>query len=118
MKSIGKTLVAVLMTLFASVAFACSTDFNVSLETFGEGVFVELRAGTPGNSRVVRSTRTSGGTVNFANLCRGNYFMAIGNGDSVNVTPVRYFDDDAEYSSRIVLQRGSGNVSRQSRRSL
>lgn len=113
-----KILVIAGFALLGNAAFACNTEFNITLETFGEGVLVELRTGKPGNSRVVKSTRSSGGNVSFAPLCPGNYFLAIGNEESVSVTPVRNFQDDSVYSSRITLQRGSGNVSRQSRKSL
>lgn len=107
----------VFLTLTGS-AIACSTEYNITLETFGEGVLVELRAGQPGSSKVVRSRRSSGGNVNFASLCPGNYFLAIGNDDSVSVTQTRYFEDDAIYTGRIVMQRGSGNVSHKSRKNL
>lgn len=102
----------------AGNAAACNTDYNINLRTFGEGVLVELRSGSPGNSRVIDARRTNGGAVNFANLCPGNYFLAIGNGDSVSVTPTRFFEANAMYTSNIVMQRGSGNVSRKSRKGL
>ena len=111
-------LMAASMVMFASWANACSTDYTIHLETFGEGVLVELRSGQPGHSRVVQATRSNGGTVYFASLCPGSYFVAIGNDDSVSVTPTRFFQDSARYTSRITMQRGSGNVSRQSRKSL
>lgn len=54
----------------------------------------------------------------FGGLCSGSYFLAIGNGDSVSVTPVRKFEDHMIYNSRITLQRGSGNVSKMSKKAL
>jgi hypothetical protein len=102
----------------AGNAVACNTQYNITLQTFGEGVLVELRSGSPGTSRVVQSRRSNGGEVNFGNLCPGNYFLAIGNGDSVNVTQTRYFEADAIYTGSIVMQRGSGNVSNKSRKNL
>jgi len=114
-----KIVVSVLLYIsMTSGAFACSTDFNITLETFGEAVLVELRSGSPGKSKVISSARSSGGMVNFSGLCSGYYFLAIGNGDSVSVTPARLFEDDAIYTSRITLQRGSGNVSSKSRKDL
>lgn len=101
-----------------AAAMACSTDFEITLETFGEGVTVELRSGKPGQSKVLQSRRSSGGSVSFAGLCQGSYFLAIGNGDTVSVTPVRQFEDDATYRSRITMKKGSGNVGTQSRKSL
>ena len=99
-------------------AMACSSQYNILLETFGEGVLVELRAGTPGNSKVIRSATSHGGNVRFTGLCSGNYFLAIGNDTSVSVTPVRYVEDGAIYNSRITMQRGSGNVTKKPRSSL
>ena len=102
----------------ASSAKACNTEYNIMLQTFGEGVLVELRSGSPGSSKVVNSRRSNGGAVNFENLCPGNYFLAIGNEDSVSVTQTRYFEADAVYKGSIVMQRGSGNVSKKSRKNL
>jgi hypothetical protein len=113
-----KNFIAVFAVFGGGVAFACSVEYTVHLETFGEGVLVELRSGRPGNSRVVRTTRSNGGTVYFSPLCAGNYFLAIGNDDSVSVTPTRFFEDDASYTSRITIRKGSGNVERKSRKSL
>jgi uncharacterized protein len=102
----------------SAFAGSCSTSLTVVLETFGEGVTIELRQGIPGNSKVVDNQKSSGGTVYFRALCQGSYFMAIGNEDAVDVTPVRQFEDNRQYQSRIVVQRGSGNVMRKSRRTL
>ena len=99
-------------------ALACNTEYNITLETFGEGVLVELRSGSPGSSSVVRATQSSGGIVRFNNLCPGNYFLAIGNGDNVSVTQTRYFENDSIYTGRITMQRVGGNVSNKSRKSL
>ena len=99
-------------------AFGCHIAFTIELQSFGEGVNVELRSGEPGNSRPLSSHYSQGGQVSFQNLCPDNYFLAIGNDDSVSVTPVRSFVEGTSYSSRISTQRGSGNVSRRSRKSL
>ena len=109
---------AILCALPALVFGQCDTNFTVTLQTFGEGVQVELRKGQPGTSRVTKSTYSSGGTVYFSDLCAGSYFLAIGNEDKVSVTPVRYFESGYEYSSSITIQRGVGNVSKKSRASL
>jgi len=100
---------------YSAVTFACSTEFTINLETFGEGVTVELRKGTPGNSKVIKTQRSSGGTVYFGSLCPGSYFLAIGNAETVSVTPVRQFEDYARYTSTIRMQRASGDVSKKSR---
>lgn len=99
-------------------AIACNINFTIELQTFGENVTVELRSGSPGNSRPIKSQQSQGGQVGFYSLCPGNYFLAIGNDDYVSVTPVRNFVEDVSYSSRITMQRGSGNVSKQSRKNL
>ena len=113
-----KNLVLVFGSLISFASFACDISFNVELQTFGENVTVELRSGVPGKSRPVANRKSQGGQVNFNNLCQGSYFLAIGNDDYVSVTPVKQFLDDHDYSSRITLQRGTGNVSKQSRKSL
>lgn len=96
----------------------CTTTFSISLETFGEVVSVELRKGFPGSSLLVSSRRSDGGHVEFNSLCEGTYFLAIGDADIVSVTPIREFHDHSSYASRIVVQRGSGNVGSRSRKSL
>lgn len=106
------------VTMGVSAYASCETTYNITLQTFGEGVRVELRTGAPGSSKIVNSTFSRGGQVGFYRLCPGNYFLAIGNDDNVSVTPVRYFEDYAEYTSSITMQRGSGNVSRRARNSL
>jgi hypothetical protein len=117
MEKIWKLVLSALL-MVGNAVYACNIDFNITLQTFGEGVLVELRSGSPGRSRVVSSTRSSGGNVSFSSLCPGNYFLAIGNDESVSVTPVRQFEENVVYSSRLTMQRGSGNVGRQSRKSL
>ena len=102
----------------SAFALACSTEFTINLETFGEGVTVELRKGAPGNSKIIKTQRSSGGKVYFGSLCPGSYFLAIGNAETVSVTPVRQFEDYASYTSNIRMQRGSGNVSKKSRSTL
>jgi tetratricopeptide (TPR) repeat protein len=95
----------------ANPGLDCDVAYNISLQTFGEGVTVELRKGTPGNSSTVNSSQSFGGNVRFGNLCPGSYFLAIGNGDSVSVTPVRQFERGVDYTSTLTMQRGAGNVS-------
>jgi hypothetical protein len=113
-------LAASLLLAFAtfSANAACNIDYRVNLETFGERVNVELRKGTPGKSKLIKSTYSSGGAVFFGTLCPGSYFVAIGNDDSVSVTPPREFEDNMTYQSTLRMQRGSGNVTNRSRGSL
>lgn len=110
--------IALVATLASAANAACELTYNINLQTFGEGVRVELRTGALGNSKVVNSSFSRGGQVGFYRLCPGNYFLTIGNDDSVSVTQVNYCEDDAEYSSSITLQRGTGNGSKRSRNSL
>jgi len=115
----NKFLISIFLLISVNgTAIACNTQYNITLQTFGEGVLVELRSGSPGSSQVVQSRRSNGGAVNFGNLCPGNYFLAIGNDDSVSVTQTRYFEPDKIYTGSIVMQRGNGNVSNKSRKSL
>lgn len=109
---------SVIAMILSGGAVACSIDFTINLDTFGEGVTVELRTGAPGNSRIVKTQRSSGGTVFFGGLCPGSYFVAIGNGETVSVTPVRQFEDYGKYTSTLKMQRGSGNVAKKSRNAL
>lgn len=89
----------------------CTTTYDISLNMFGEGVSVELRSGFPGSSTIIDVAQSSGGNVHFSGLCAGSYFIAIGNSESVSVTPVRNFENDMAYRSSIQMQRGAGNVS-------
>ncbi|MBC7548722.1 MAG: trypsin-like peptidase domain-containing protein [Polaromonas sp.] len=98
--------------------YGCDIQFTIDLQTFGENVSVELRSGSPGSSLVVGIQKSQGGTVSFFNLCSGSYFIAIGNDDNVSVTPIREFVSGQSYTSRLTLQRGSGNVSKQNRKNL
>ncbi len=115
-----KKLATSLLLAFAtfSANAICNIDYKVNLETFGEKVNVELRNGTPGNSRLIKSAISTGGTVAFSSLCSGSYFVAIGDGDSVSVTPTREFVENRSYQSTLRMQQGSGNVSKRSRSSL
>jgi len=96
----------------------CNIGYNIDLQTFGENVSVELRSGAPGSSSIVGTQRSQGGRVSFNSLCPGSYFVAIGNDDYVSVTPVRQFSDGSVYTSQLIMQRGSGNVSKQQRKNL
>ena len=111
-------LAAALALSYVGNTIACSTDFTINLETFGEGVTVELRKGVPGTSMVLQSQRSNGGIVLFSGLCPGSYFLAIGNDESVSVTPVRQFEDHSNYTSTLRMIKGSGNVSKKSRKTL
>jgi hypothetical protein len=111
-----------------AVAAECLTRLTVNLTVElspqlgkpGEDLVIELRQGVPGNSRVATFQKFRGrtGTAFFYNLCAGPYFMAIGNGPKVAVTPVREFNGTANFRSTIRLTFGSGNVDTRSRSGL
>lgn len=113
-----KLIAIVTALIFSNLTYACSIEFVINLQTLGQNVTVELRNGAPGASKVVEVKRSSGGRVDFKNLCAGSYFLAIGDNESVNVTPVRQFRNGGSYESNITVQRGSGNVSTKKRNSL
>jgi hypothetical protein len=50
-------------------ALPCNTQYDVLLETFGEGVLAELRAGQPSSSKVKLAIKSHGGEVSFTKLC-------------------------------------------------
>ena len=125
--------VAVLTALSAfipsrAIAQGCSTKLTVNLTVelspqlgkAEEDLVVELRQGAPGNSTVATFQKFRGrtGTVFFYNLCAGSYFMAIGNGPTVAVTPPREFNGIANHRSTIRVTFGSGNVDTRSRSGL
>ncbi|MDR0664058.1 MAG: hypothetical protein LBF86_00845 [Helicobacteraceae bacterium] len=108
----------IMLLLSASALAQCQIDYSVNLKAFSGNELVELRSGFPGQSSVVSRKRAVSGIVGFYNICPGFYFLAIGEGESVNVTNASYFEDYHSYTSQIVRQHGSGNVSRQSRSKL
>lgn len=83
-------------------------------------VMVELRQGTPGNSKVSDTKYFDGqsGTVSFSQICAGQYFIAIGNSDSVAVGPVREFRDNQTVRTTVRVTPSSGNVGTRSRSGL
>jgi hypothetical protein len=120
-------LIGMLLTLpLAANAVACSTSLTVNLtvklenEDEGKDLLIELRQGVIGHSKVVNSQKFHGrtGTVFFTNLCAGSYFMDIGNGPQVAVTPVHQFGDYGRYQSTIQVTFTKGNVDRRNRNEL
>ena len=97
---------------------ACATVLQVKLLAIGDDVTIELRRGTPGNSRVVATQKANRGAATFRRLCAGKYFMAIGNDEDVEVTPVHDFQDYHQYQSTIRMQQGAGNIARRPRKAL
>lgn len=113
-----KTAALIAGLLFSLPALACDIDYDINLKTLGQTVNVELREGKPGRSKVVDTKRSSGGHVNFNGLCPGNYFLAIGDENYVDVTPIRTFEAGYGYESEIRVQQGHGNVNKKKRSAL
>lgn len=83
-------------------------------------LMVELRQGEPGASSVFDTKYFEGqmATVSFLNMPEGSYFVAIGNGDTVAVGPVRQFSDGQRVHTNMRVTYSSGNVGTRSRSSL
>lgn len=88
----------------------CLIKYEVTLETFGANVKVELRAGELGKSFPLEIKEASGGKLNYSGLCEGKYFIAIGNDKDVSTTPVQEFINGTNYTSTVTVTKGSGNM--------
>ena len=105
---------------WTSLTVNLTVELSPALAKMGENLLIELRQGVVGHSKVVNSQKFHGrsGTVFFSNLCGGSYFMDIGNGPSVAVTPVHQFGDHGRYTSTIRVSFSSGNVATRNRSGL
>jgi len=114
----------VLMCVTTAMAASYTIDVTVELSsTLTQGknrIMVELRQGTPGNSKVIDTKYFEGskGTVSFPNMSAGSYFIAIGNGDSVAIGPVRQFGDRQNVHTKVLVAPSSGNMGTRSRSGL
>lgn len=88
----------------------CDIKFDVTLETYGASVKVELRVGEVGNSFPLVIKEASGGKLNYSGLCEGKYFIAIGNDKEVSTTPMQEFKYGINYTSNVTLTKGVGNM--------
>lgn len=114
-----KLILTLLATYLISMqAYACNIQYTLNVKTLGESVTIELRSGRPGKSRVVDTSRTRGGIVSFRDVCPGNHFFAIGDDNSVDVTPVESLKEGYEYSSEIRIQQRVGNMAKKKRKDL
>jgi hypothetical protein len=104
----------------ASYTIDVTVELSSNITQGGNRVMVELRQGAPGASKVFDTQYFEGktGTVSFAKMCAGSYFIAIGNGDSVAIGPGRQFSENQSVHTRVRVTPSSGNVSTKSRRSL
>jgi hypothetical protein len=55
--------------------------------------------------------------ISFADLCAGQYFLAIGDDNYVDVTPTRVFESGYGYSGEITIS-SVGNVKKKKRKDL
>ncbi len=104
----------------ASYTIDVTVELSSTITRGQNRVMVELRQGAPGTSKVFDTKYFEGqtGTVSFSKMCAGSYFIAIGNGDSVAVGPVRQFSDSQSVHTRVRVTPSSGNVSTRSRSGL
>jgi hypothetical protein len=123
---IGAAFLTASVPLVANAACSTSLTVNLTVELSpalakaGEDILIELRQGVVGHSKVMNSQKFHGktGTVFLSNLCAGSYFMDIGNGQFVAVTPVHQFGDNGRYVSTIRVSFSSGNVATKNRNEL
>jgi hypothetical protein len=104
----------------ASYTIDIAVQFNSTITRGENRLMVELRQGVPGSSRVFDTKYFEGqtATVSFSQMPPGSYFVAIGNGDSVAVGPVRQFSDGQRVNTRMRVTYSSGNVGTRSRSGL
>jgi len=104
----------------ASYTINIAVQFNSTITRGENRLMVELRQGVPGSSRVFDTKYFEGqtATVSFSQMPPGSYFVAIGNGDSVAVGPVRQFSDGQRVNTTMRVTYSSGNVGTRSRSGL
>ena len=112
--------VAAQQRCLASYTINVTVTFSSTITQGQNRIMVELRQGTPGASKVVDTKHFEGqtATVGFSQMCAGSYFIAIGNGDSVAVGPVRQFSDGQSVRTNVRVTQSSGNVGTRSRSGL
>lgn len=104
----------------ASYVIDVTVELSSQITQKENRVLVELRQGSPGASKVFDKKYIEGqtGTVTFSNMCAGSYFIAIGNGETVAVGPVRQFGESESRHTRVRVTQSSGNVGTRSRSGL
>jgi hypothetical protein len=88
----------------------CGISYEVTLETYGATVNVELRVGAVGKSFPLVVKQAKDGKLNYTNLCPGSYFLAIGDEKNVSTTPVQDFVTGKNYTSKVHMTKGVGNM--------
>lgn len=103
-----------------SYAIDLTVELSPELTQGQNNILIELRQGVVGSSRVFETRQFVGhfGTVVFSRMCAGSYFIAIGNGETVAVGPVRRFSDNQRIHTKVRVSFSQGNVGTMSRSSL
>lgn len=104
--------------LFSFQTLACDITYTVNVNTYGSKVLVELRSGMPGQSTVIKSQSTRGGKVEFKELCPGQIFFAVGDDESVDVTPPEFIESNNDYRGEPRWVKTSSNVKKKKRSAL
>lgn len=94
----------------SKIKLRCNIDYDVTLETYGENVTVELRVGVIGNSFPLVVKSASAGKLSYGGLCPGKYFLAVGNDKDVSTTPIKEFVNGQKYTSTVHIAKGVGNM--------
>lgn len=112
----------------ATIASGCAGRVVVHLTVvlggeISEGkkdLLIELRQGVVGHSTVIGTEHFHGstGTVAFDGVCAGTYFMDIGNGKTVAVTPVHSHSGFGTSEHNITVSFTTGNVSNMQKKDL
>jgi hypothetical protein len=104
----------------ASYIIDVTVELSSQITQNDNRVLVELRQGSPGASKVFDKKYFEGrtGTVRFSNMCAGSYFIAIGNGETVAVGPVRQFGSNQSVHTHVQVTHSHGNIGTKSRSGL
>jgi hypothetical protein len=101
----------------ASYTINLTVDLNPELTNGKDNVLIELRQGAVGHSQVIDKKEFVGrsGTVVFASLCAGTYFIDIGNGERVAVGPIHPLRENQHLDTTVRVSFSEGNISTMSR---
>jgi hypothetical protein len=107
-------------TCSASYSINLTVELSPELTNRKDSVLIELRQGSVGHSKVKDQKQFVGhsGTVIFAKLCAGSYFIDIGNGEKVAVGPIHSLSDNQHLNTTVRVSFAHGNISTMSRSGL
>jgi ankyrin repeat protein len=95
---------------------SCSATISVHVEEHAR-TSLELRQGVPGDSKFIQGQKGVYGAL-FEHLCYGLYFIAIGDGDILEITPLINLYIGQNYIGVIQVTHTSGNIRQISRSGL